>query len=114
MLVEHIFHQALDLAVAQLGLGLALELGVGQLDADHRDQALPDVLTLEVAVLEVFRQVAGAHVLIDGPGEPGLEAAQMRAAFPGVDVVGKGENLLVVGVVILAGDLHLDAALGPG
>jgi len=86
---------------------------VGQLDADHRDQALPDVLALEVAVLEAFRQVAGAHVLVDGPGEPGLEAGEMRAAFPGVDVVGKGENLLVIGVIILTGDLHLDAALGP-
>jgi hypothetical protein len=41
---------ALDLGVAELGLGLALELRVGQLDADDRGQALADVVAGEVAV----------------------------------------------------------------
>ena len=43
----------------------------------------------------------------------GLEPAQVRAALPGVDVVGEGEDLLVVGVVVLEGYLHLDAVLAP-
>ena len=42
---------ALDLGVAELGLRLALELGVGELDADHRGQALADVVAGEVAVV---------------------------------------------------------------
>ena len=41
---------ALDLGVAELGLGLALELRVGQLDADDRGQALADVVARQVAV----------------------------------------------------------------
>ena len=41
---------ALDLGVAELGLRLALELRIGQLDADDRGQALADVVAGEVAV----------------------------------------------------------------
>ena len=114
VLVQQVFHQALDLAVAQLGLGLAFELGVRQLDADHRDQALPDVFPGQVAVLQIFGQVADRHVLVDGPGEAGLEAAQVRAPFPGVDVVGEGEDLLVVSLVVLEGDFQLEAVLAAG
>ena len=40
---------ALDLGVAELGLRLALELRLGQLDADDRRQALADVVAGEVA-----------------------------------------------------------------
>ena len=40
---------ALDLGVAELRLGLALELRIGQLDADDRGQALADVVAGEVA-----------------------------------------------------------------
>ena len=42
---------ALDLGVAELGLGLALELRLGQLDADDRGQALADVVAGEVGVV---------------------------------------------------------------
>src|SRR5450759_2339515 len=43
--------EALDLGVAQLGLGLALELRLGELDRDNGRQALTDVVTGEVLVL---------------------------------------------------------------
>ena len=42
---------ALDLGVAELGLGLALELRLGQLDADDGGQALADVVAGEVGVV---------------------------------------------------------------
>ena len=41
----------------------------------------------------------------------GLEAGQVGAALVGVDVVGEGEDLLVVGVVVLHGDFDLHAPL---
>ena len=44
-------HQGADLAVAQLGLGLALELGLGQLDGDDAGQALPAVLAGDLLVV---------------------------------------------------------------
>ncbi len=48
---HHPLHEALDLAVAQLGLGLALELRLAQLDRQDRGQALADVVAGEVLVL---------------------------------------------------------------
>ena len=65
---------ALDLGVAQLGLGLALELRIGQLDADDRRQALADVVARQVAVV----------VLEDGrPAGPVVErAASARRRKP--------------------------------
>jgi hypothetical protein len=48
-----VVHQRAHLGVAQLGLGLALELGVGELDGDDGGEALAAVLAGEaVAVLE--------------------------------------------------------------
>ena len=43
-----------------------------------------------------------------------LKPTQVGAAFMGVDVVGEGEDLLVVGVVVLDGDLDLDPLLAAG
>ena len=43
-------HGALDVGVAELGLGLALELGIGQLDADDRGQPLAHVVAGEVGI----------------------------------------------------------------
>jgi hypothetical protein len=40
---------ALDLGVAELRLRLALELRIGELDADDRGQALADVVARQVA-----------------------------------------------------------------
>ena len=64
---------ALDLGVAELGLGLALELRVGQLDADDGGQALADVVAGQVAV----------GVLEDArPPRPVVERAGERARKP--------------------------------
>ena len=51
---------ALDLGVAQLGLGLALELRIGHLDADDRRQAFADVVAREVRVGVLDDRVACA------------------------------------------------------
>src|SRR3954465_15494043 len=49
--VDHRGDEALHARVAELGLGLALELRVGELGRDHRRQALAHVLAGEVVVL---------------------------------------------------------------
>ena len=55
---------ALDLGVAELGLGLALELGLGQLDADDGREALADVVAGEVAV-GVLEELRLARVVVE-------------------------------------------------
>ena len=99
-LVDGRLDDPLDLAVPQLGFGLAFELRVPQLDADDRGQALADIVAGQrFGVL--LQQVVGVGVGIDGPGQRRLEADQMGAALARVDVVGKGEQVFRVPVVVL-------------
>ena len=95
---------ALDLGIAELGLGLALELRVGQLDADHRGEPLADVVAgqVRVAVLEHRRP---ARPVVERARERGAEARDVRPAIDRVDVVGEREHVLGVGVVVLQRDL---------
>ena len=54
--------------VAELGLGLALELRVAQPDRDDGGQALADVLAVEVLVL-LLQRCSGPGVAVDDVGE---------------------------------------------
>jgi hypothetical protein len=103
-------HDALHLAVAQLGLGLALELRVRHLDAHHRGQALADVVARH-ALRVVLDQLVGLAVLVHRPRQRGAEPGQVRAALHRVDVVDVGEDGVAVGVRILQRDLHHHAVL---
>ena len=107
----HAVHQGADGGVAQLGLGLSLELGLRQLHGDHGGDALPDVLAGDlVALLDhaVFHAIGVQH-----PGQGRFEARLVHAALGGVDVVGEGHQGLVIAVVILQGNLGGAVALGP-
>src|SRR5918995_1118899 len=105
-LVDRRLHEALDRRVAELGLGLALELGVGDLHRDDRGEPLAHVLTLQVRIL--LLQLADLTcVRVDRAGEGGTEAGQVGAALVRVDVVGEREQRLLVGVVPLERDLDL-------
>ena len=100
----------LDFAVAQLGLGLALELRVPQLDADDRDQPLAHILAGRIFA-QVFEQVVRLRVGVDGPRQRRLESDQVRAALVRVDVVGEGEDGFAVAVVVLHGGFDDDVLL---
>ena len=100
-------HERAHVGAAELGLGLALELRVGQLDGDDRREALADVAALEVGVL-LLDDVLATAVVVDHLGEGGTEALEVHAALLGVDVVGEGERALRVAGVPLQG--HLDLA----
>jgi hypothetical protein len=107
---DDVVHQGADRAVAQLGLGLALKLGVGELDGDDRGQALPAVLTGHLLV--VLEQLDLPAIGVQGVGQGPLEALLMHPALRGVDVVGKGDHDLAVPVVVLHS--HLGHAVLPG
>ena len=110
LVVDDRLDDALDFGVAQLGLGLALELRVRDLDADDRGQPFPDVVAAH-ALLEVLGEVVLGRVGVDRSRQRGAEAGQVRAALVGVDVVGERIQRFGVAVVPLHGDFGVDAVL---
>ena len=114
LLVGCLLDQRLHAGVAQLGLGLPLELRLTEAYGEDRRDALADVFAGEVVVL-LLEQVLGPGVLVDHRGEGGLEPLLVRPAFDGVDAV--GEAVDAVGVepgVPLEGDLDLLGLVGVG
>ena len=110
--VHHLLHEGPRLGVAQLGLGLALELRLGQLDRDDRGQPLPDVVAGQ-PVLGLLDHAPVLAPLVGGVGQRGPEALLVGAALVGVDRVGEGVHRLLVGHVPLHRDLDADPGVGP-
>ena len=110
LVVDDRLDDALHLGVAQLGLGLALELRVRDLDADDRGQPLADVVAAD-ALLQVLGQVVLRRVAVDRARQRRAEAGQVRAAFVRVDVVRERVDRFRVAVVPLQRDLGVDAVL---
>ncbi len=104
-LVDGRLHDSLHLAVAELGLGLALELRVVHLDRDDRGQALARVVAGE-RFIELLGKIELLQRVVQGAGEGRFEADEVRAALPGVDVVDEGKDVLVEAVVVLERALH--------
>src|SRR5699024_8724828 len=103
--------QGADVGVAQLRLGLALELGVGKLHGDDAGQALPAVVAGDLVL--PLDDVGLFAVVVQHGGESPLEALLVHAALRGPHVVGEGDDGLVVAVAVLHGDLHRGVVLLP-
>ena len=103
-------HHAHHLVVAQLGLGLALELRLGDLDGDDGREAVAEVLLAQFYVLELVKQVVLVGVFLEGGRQAAAKARQVRAALDGVDVVDEREDVLVERGVVCHGDLDGNAA----
>ena len=103
-------HEGTHGGVAELGLGLTLKLRVGELDGDDGGKALAAVLAGDLVAL--FDQADLEAVGVEHARERGLEAGLVHTALGGVDVVGKGENVFLIAVVILQGDLGVGIAPG--
>ena len=106
LLVDEAGHDALDIAI-EFSLGLPLKLRLRQLHAHHGHQAFAHILALEV-LFHVLEEPLVLPKLIDGPRQRGAEAGKVGAAIDGVDVVGKGKNILRITVVVLERELHVD------
>ena len=112
LVAHHAVHQRAHVGVAELCLCLALELRVRQLDGDDGGQALAAVVAGDA--LALLEDVRLAAVGVEHAGERGLEAGLVHAALRRVDVVGEGDEDLVVAVVVLHGYLALGVLAGAG
>ncbi len=105
LFVDYGLHDSGDIGV-ELALGLAFELRLRQLHADHRDQAFANIVAGEI-FFDVLEQ---AHLLarvVDGTSKCGAEAGEVRASVDGVDVIGEAKDGFGVGVVVLQADLDM-------
>ena len=75
-------------------------------------QPFPQILAGD-GHLDVLQQVVGVGVGVHGAGEGRLETDQVGPAFMGVDVVGEGEDLFIVAVVVLHGYFRLHSPFLP-
>src|SRR5215217_7327451 len=104
--VRGALHEAFDLGVPELGLGLPLELRIPQLDRDDCREPLPDVVAGKVLLL-LSEEPLPPRVSVDGSRQRSPEAREMRSALVRVDVVGEGEDGVLEAVVPLHRDLDL-------
>jgi len=110
LFVDHALDKALDLGVSQLALGLSLELWIRMLDREHHNDSFSGVIAGDVRVLGL-EQVLRLSVHIDGPSQRSLEPGDVGTPLDGVDVVGKTQQLLLVGSGPLQSQVHLDSVL---
>ncbi len=113
VIVDRRLDDALHFAVTELRLGLPLELGVAHLDADDRREAFAHVVASERLGF-FLEQIVRVGVVVDGPRQRGLKAHQMGAPLLRVDVVGEGEEVFGVAVVVLERDLQNHVRLFDG
>ena len=66
LIVDDSLDEPLDLAVAELGLGLTFELRVADLDTDHTGQPFAEILALQ-GLFPVFQQVAAGCIIVESP-----------------------------------------------
>ncbi len=102
-----VFHRAAHFAGHQLVLGLAAELGLGHLHAQHAAQAFAHVVAGDLD-LGLLGELVFFDVLVDDARHRGAQAGQVGAAVALRDVVGEAEHLFVVAAVPLHGHFHAD------
>ena len=101
MVVHLTLGEGLSLRVTQLGLGLTLELRLGNLNRNHRGQALTHVFTGEVIVL-IAQQLVLTRVTVHQRGQGGTETLFVSTTLVGVNRV----CVRVDGLLVRAGPLH--------
>ncbi len=107
------FNYAFNLAVAQLGLGLAFELGVGDLDGNNNGEAFAHIVA-GYAVFLVFQEVVLFNVVVYNAGQRGPEAGDVGSALYGLDIIDEGEDGLGIVRVVLYGEVEHNFALRLG
>ena len=105
--VDDRFDHALHFRGHEFVLGLGRELWVRNLDRQHGGQAFARVVAADFDFL-FFGEAGGFDIAIERAGHGGAQAGQVGAAVALRNVVGVAEDVLLVGVVPLHGQLNGD------
>ena len=108
LIVDDLLDEGLHLGVAELSLGLSLELRLAELDAHDGSEPLAHIFTSEVGVL-VLEDAPLASELVDQCGECRAVALFVGATLGRVDRVGEGVDRLGEAGAPLHSDLCLQA-----
>ena len=79
-----------------------------KLHADDAHQTFANIVAGKI-LFQFLEQIVRDGVVVQRARQRGLETDQVRSAFVRVDVVGEGEDLFLIAVVVLHGDLKIDA-----
>src|SRR5450432_2149555 len=105
LVVARRLHEALDLSVAELGLGLALELRIGQLHRDDAGETFAHIFAAQ-PIFGFLDQAPLFTKLVDESRERGAKTFFVGAALMGVDGVGERMHRLGVARVPLHSQLE--------
>src|SRR5438046_9347082 len=100
MLVDDALYRAFDFRVAELGLGLALELWLANLDRQNSGQSLTNVVAAQGEV-GLLQRTALRRVVVDRTRQRRLEAGEVRSTLVGVYVVYERKDVPVVAIFLL-------------
>ena len=84
--IAAILDEALDLAVAELGLGLAFKLWIRVLDGNNCRQPFSNIFASQVR-FRIFQNAVFAAVIVDDARQRRFKAGFVRSAFMGADIV---------------------------
>ena len=107
-LTNGLLYGTVHLAVAQLGLGLTLELGLGHLDGDDGRQAFAEVVLshLDLGFLNLLAQlVVFIRIFLQRTSQGDTETSQVGTTLDGVDIVDVRVDVFRIVAVVEQGNL---------
>ncbi len=102
--IDHDLNDGGGLARPQAALSLPLELGVGDLQRNHRVETR--LVVVPRGGLSLFKEVRLLDVLVEGIRQAGAKPRQVGSPVVGPNIVGEGVDPLVPIGGVAKGDLH--------
>ena len=107
---DEIIHDALDLEISELRLGLTFKLRIRHFDGNDAGQPFTDIIAGKVRFI-VLEDVILTCIFIEDTGERAAEAGKVHAAFDGIDVIDEGIHAFAVACLVLHRDIDDDLIL---
>ena len=105
-----IFNKGANLGISQSALCLSLKLAVGELNGNDSGKTLSYIVADKLIGIVLYK-IELLAVLVYYLGKCVLETCFMSTAVNGVDIVCKGTDILVVGIIPLESDLGCGISL---